>query len=241
MNFYIITIFPEIFEVLNTGVLGKALEKGVISFECVNPRDFTQDKHRTVDDEPYGGGAGMVMKPEPIVYAIEHVRKKEPEIKVLLLTPRGKTFNHKIAYELSKEKALCFVCGRYEGIDERVSFFVDDEVSIGDFILSGGEFAALCMIDAISRFVPDVLGSRDSLEEESFTSYLLEYPQYTRPPEFRGYKVPEILRSGNHREIAKWRRYQQLKTTLLKRADLLIRAKLSEEDKKFLEKALKEI
>jgi len=241
MKFYVITIFPEIFEALHTGVIGKAIERKIISVECINPRDFTSDKHKTVDDEPYGGGAGMVMKPEPIVSAIEDVKRHEPEAKVVLLTPRGKTFNHQLAYELSKERVLCLICGRYEGIDERVSFFVNDEISIGDFVLSGGEFAALCMIDAISRFVPGVLGCENSLEEESFKSYLLEYPQYTRPPEFRGYRVPEILRRGNHREIARWRRFQQLKVTFLKRADLLIKADLSEEDKRFLETAIKEI
>ncbi len=239
MRFYVITIFPEIFSALNHGVIGKAIDKGLISVSCVNPRDFAKDKHKTVDDEPYGGGAGMVMKPEPLVCAIESVKEKDPSVKIFLLSPKGEKFDQAMASSLSKEEALCFVCGRYEGVDERVCYFIDKEISIGDFVLSGGEFAALCIIDAVSRITPEVLGSADSLKEESFSQYLLEYPHYTRPYDFRGLKVPEVLLSGNHALISDWRRFQQLKITFERRPDLLARADLSDEDKKKLSMIIK--
>ncbi len=239
MTFYIITIFPEITSCLKYGVLGKAMESGVVKVVAVNPRDFTTDRHRTVDDEPYGGGAGMVMKPEPIVEAIEHVRKKSPNTKVIMLSPRGSRFTQDMARKLAEHSSITLVCGRYEGIDERVMSFVDEAVSIGDYVLSGGEFAALCIVDAVARHIPGVLGCPGSLEEESFSRGLLEYPQYTRPAVFRGMEVPQVLRSGNHRAIALWRRVQQLKETLTRRPDLLAYAPLSEEDKKLLTEIVK--
>lgn len=239
MKFYVVSIFPEIFKAVNYSVLGKAVDKGAVSVECVNPRDFASDRHKTVDDEPYGGGAGMVMKPEPLVAAIEKVRSLSPGVKVLLLSPRGRRFDQRFARELAGEEAICLVCGRYEGVDERVSHFVDGELSVGDFVLSGGEYAALCVIDAVSRLVPGVLGSQESLREESFSFSLLEYPHYTRPPEFRGLKVPEVLLSGNHALIADWRRFQQLKLTFERRPELLAEAELSERDKQKLLRILK--
>ncbi len=239
MRFFVITIFPELFSCLNFGVLGRAIEAGRVEVVLVNPRDFTEDRHRTVDDEPYGGGAGMVMKPEPLVKAIEYVREKAPDAKVFLLSPKGKPFNSRMAKELAGIEDICLVCGRYEGVDERVSFFVDDLISVGDFVLSGGEFAACCIIDAVSRFVPEVLGCRDSLTDESFEGGLLEYPQFTRPRVFRGYKVPEVLLSGDHARIGKWRRLQQVKETFFKRPDLLARAALSDEDKRMLFQIIK--
>ncbi len=234
MTFCVVTIFPEIFSALNHGVIGKALERGIVKLVLINPRDFTTDKHRTVDDEPYGGGAGMVMKPEPLVAAIERAKEILKETRVFLLSPRGETFNQSMALRLSKEKSLTLVCGRYEGIDERVSFFVDGSISIGDYVLSGGEFAALSIIDAVSRHIPGVLGCQGSLVDESFNHGLLEYPQYTRPAHFRGYSVPEVLRSGNHAQIERWRRFQRIKETFFKRPDLLARADLTREDKEFL-------
>ncbi len=239
MKFFVISIFPEIFKALNYSILGKAIEKGIISVECINPRDFTSDKHKTVDDEPYGGGAGMVMKPEPLVAAIEKVKSLSCHVKVVLLSPKGKRFDQKIALELAREKSLCLLCGRYEGVDERVTFFVDEEISIGDYVLSGGEYAALCVIDAVSRLVPGVLGSEESLKEESFSSFLLEYPHYTRPPNFREFEVPQVLLSGNHALISDWRRFQQLKITFERRPDLLAKADLDDADKKRLLKILK--
>ncbi|BAT71200.1 tRNA (guanine37-N1)-methyltransferase [Thermosulfidibacter takaii ABI70S6] len=239
MNFTLITIFPEIFDALKAGILGKALEKGIISITLINPRDFTHDVHRTVDDEPYGGGAGMVMKPEPLVEAIEKARKLQPETKVFILSPRGETFNQETAKKLAELPSITLLCGRYEGIDERVYHFADGAISIGDFVLSGGEFAALCIIDSLSRLIPGVLGCPGSLEDESFNEYLLEYPQYTRPHEFRGLKVPEILRSGNHALIEDWRRFQRIKETLFKRPDLLAKAPLTSKDKIKIQKLIK--
>lgn len=239
MRFWVVSIFPELIESSIISVLKKAIERGIISLKTVNPRDFTKDRHRTVDDEPYGGGSGMVMKVEPIVKSIEYVRSLDPVTRVILLTPRGKVFNQDLAREYAKLSSLTFICGRYEGVDDRVSYFVDEELSIGDFILTGGEYAFLAVFDAIARIVPGVLGDEYSLCEESFNEYLLEYPQYTRPEEFMGYKVPDVLRSGNHEEIRRWRRFMRLKLTFERRPDLLVKADLVEEDRRFLEDILK--
>ncbi len=239
MKFCVITIFPEIFAALKAGVLGKAIDEGKIECLCINPRDFTSDRHKTVDDEPYGGGSGMVMKPEPLVAAIKSARERLAGTRVILLTPKGKPFNQKRAKELARLPSITLVCGRYEGIDERVRAFVDDELSVGDFVLSGGEFAALCVLDAVARLVPGVLGCSGSLCQESFEEGLLEYPQYTRPREFEGLKVPEVLTSGNHAAIKRWRRLMSLKETFERRPDLLAEAELSEKDRELLEIVLR--
>ncbi len=238
MIFHVLTIFPEIITSAASGsILGKALEKGVISLNTVDIRDYASDKHRMVDDYPYGGGPGMVMKPEPIYGAVQSLSlpKGSP---LLLLTPQGERFDHAMARELASHSALTLLCGRYEGIDDRIrDLFPVREVSLGDFILTGGEFAALAIIDAVARFVPGVLGDEDSATDESFATGLLEYPQYTRPAEFMDQQVPDILLSGDHGRIARWRREQSLLRTLEKRPDLLETANLTEEDRIFLEKA----
>jgi len=222
----VITIFPELFESFRTtGVLGGARERGLLELEAHDLRRFTRDRHRTVDDIPYGGGPGMVMKPEPLVEAIEALAgAKGPERKarVVLLTPQGTTFTGPHAKELAREEQLVLVCGRYEGVDQRViDLAVDEEISIGDYVLSGGEVPAMVVIEALSRFVPGVLGNPDSTASESFESDRLEGPHYTRPVEFRGLSVPEVLRSGDHGKIARWRREQGLERTQRRRPDLL--------------------
>ncbi|RLD99746.1 MAG: tRNA (guanosine(37)-N1)-methyltransferase TrmD [Aquificota bacterium] len=239
MRFYVVTIFPEVLEALDFSILKLARERGLLEIIPVNPRDFATDRHRTVDDEPYGGGAGMVMKPEPLVAAVEEVKARDPEAKSYLLSPRGRTFTQVVAQEMARESAVTLICGRYEGVDERVRAYVDGEVSMGDFVLAGGELAAMVIIETVARLVPGVLGSRESLEEESFAGNLLEYPQYTRPPIFGGLEVPQVLRSGNHQEIARWRRYQQIKVTWERRPDLLARAELSPQDREYLAMVVK--
>lgn len=237
MKFSIITIFPEIFNAyFNVGILKKAIQRKLIEINVYNLRDFTEDKHKTVDDYPYGGGAGMVMKPEPFFIAIDAICPEKAQRRVIMLSPAGKTFNQKLAEELSEEnRRLVFLCGRYEAIDERVRIaLVDDEISIGDYILTGGELAALVIIDAVSRLIPKVLGDTRSAEEDSFTSGLLDYPHYTRPPVFRDMSVPEVLLSGNHKEIRLWRRKEALRRTLERRPDLLKKMNLNEEDKRLL-------
>ena len=239
MRIDILTLFPEMFEsILNTAIFKRAGERDLIKVIVRNIRDYTHDKHRTVDDYPYGGGAGIVLKPEPIFEAVEAIldetenRYNNEEVRVILLTPQGRKFSQAIALELSQHKHLIFICGHYEGVDERVrEFLVNDEISIGDYILSGGETAAMVVADAVVRLVPDVLGSAESQVEESYNSGLLEYPQYTRPPEYRGWEVPEILLSGNHGEIAKWRRKQAIFRTASRRPDLLKHAELTSEEK----------
>ena len=239
MRFYVVTIFPEVLEALDFSILKLARERGLLEIIPVNPRDFATDRHRTVDDEPYGGGAGMVMKPEPLVAAVEEVKARDPKAKSYLLSPRGRTFTQVVAQEMARESAVTLICGRYEGVDERVRAYVDGEVSMGDFVLAGGELAAMVIIETVARLVPGVLGSRESLEEESFAGNLLEYPQYTRPPIFGGLEVPQVLRSGNHQEIARWRRYQQIKVTWERRPDLLARAELSPKDREYLAMVVK--
>jgi tRNA (guanine37-N1)-methyltransferase len=232
MRFHILTLFPEAFtSVLSTSMLQKGQERGALAFELIDIRDFTTDKHHVTDDAPYGGGQGMVMKPEPIVAALESIADQPWRI---LLTPRGRVFTQQRAVELAALPSLVLLCGRYEGVDERVRAFVDEEISIGDYVLSGGEVGALVVIDAVSRLVPGVLGCEDSAAEESFTGGLLEFPQYTRPPAFRGVGVPEILLSGDHEEIARWRRRESLRRTFEIRPDLLDKAELSEDDRAFL-------
>ena len=237
MKFDIITIFPEIFQsYFSAGILKKAVQRQLIRINVYNLRDYTEDKHRTVDDYPYGGGAGMVMKPEPFFSAVEAVCPEKAERRVIMLSPAGKIFKQKMAEELSMEnKRLLFLCGRYEAIDERVrTALVDDEISIGDYILTGGELAALVIIDAVARLIPDVLGDERSAEEDSFSSGILDHIHYTRPSVFRDMVVPEVLLSGNHREIWLWRRKEALRRTLERRPDLLEKISLSDEDKRLL-------
>ncbi len=237
MKFYIMTLFPEmIYAGLNHSVIKRACEKGIVEINCVDIRDFANNKHNQVDDYPYGGGAGMVIKPTPVFDTYESIKSKVKEgCRVVYMTPQGKTFNQNTAFEFSKEEELIILCGHYEGIDERViEEIVTDEISIGDFILTGGELAAMTVIDSVSRLIPGVLNKEESFEEESFSNNLLEYPQYTRPVEFLGKKVPDVLLSGHHENVDKWRREQSLKRTFLKRPELLKEAELSKDDIKFL-------
>ncbi len=237
MRFDIITIFPEYFESpLKVGTLRKAREKGLIEINLLNLRDFTQDKHKMVDDRPFGGGEGMVFKPEPLYRAIAKVRQEGTPY-VVYLSPQGRLLTQEIVRELYDKGHLVLICGRYEGIDERIrEHFIDDEISIGDYVVFGGEVAALVIIEAVSRLVPGVVGKRDSVEKETFSQGLLKYPQYTRPRDFLGHKVPEVLLSGDHAAIARWRREKSLEITLKKRPDLLKKAPLTPEDKEFLKK-----
>ena len=235
VRFSVLTLFPEIFaSPLKVSILGRAIEGGKICVDIINLRDFAKGRHRVVDDKPFGGGKGMLIKPEPVIDAINSIKSTSPGAWVILLSPYGLTFNQEVAKSLSKKNHLLLVCGHYEGIDERVRHFIDEEISLGDFVLTGGEVAALAIIDAVSRLVPNVLGSYSSLEEESFSNGILEYPQYTRPREYKGYKVPEVLLSGHHKRIKEWRRKQALLRTLILRPDLLERAKLEKEDIDFL-------
>lgn len=237
MRIEILTTFPGMIEaVAGESILGKARQKGLIDVEAVNLRDFTSDKHRTTDDAPFGGGPGMVMKPEPVFDAVEALISRRPgRARILLMTPQGRRFDQSMAEQLARESHVIMICGRYEGVDERIrEHLATDEVSIGDYVLTGGELAALVVLDAVARLLPGVLGDESSPESESFSSGLLEYPQYTRPAEFRGYNVPEVLASGNHELIRKWRRAQALERTLERRPDLLESASLTEEDRRFL-------
>lgn len=237
MNFHVLTLFPEmITQGLGVSIMGRAIEKDLISLNAVNIRDFSENKHMKVDDYPYGGGAGMVMQAMPVYNAyksIEEKCKKKP--RVIYMTPQGRVFNQQIAQELAQEEELVFLCGHYEGIDERVlEEIVTDNISIGDFVLTGGEMPAMIMIDAISRLIPDVLHNKVSSEIESFHDNLLEYPQYTRPEEVLGRKVPEVLMSGHHGNIEKWRREQSIIRTYERRPDLLCKANLIPSERKFL-------
>lgn len=235
MDITILSIFPKMFQALDESLIGKAQEKKLVNIDVVDFRDFTTNKQNHVDDAPYGGGAGMLLQAQPIYDAMDYVEKKKPGKKrVILLDPAGKTFNTKLARDFAKEDQLVFICGHYEGFDERVKDLVTDEVSIGDYILTGGELPTMSMIDATLRFVPGVLGNSFSAEEESFSNNLLEYPQYSRPADFRGKKVPEVLTSGDHEKIRIWRLKQAIKKTLERRPDLLKNAVLTEEEKKFL-------
>jgi tRNA (guanine37-N1)-methyltransferase len=232
LNFTVITIFPQMFaSPLGHTILKKAQEKNLIAIRLVDLRDYTTDRHHVTDDYPYGGGQGMVMKPEPLVAAIEDMRAKLGNARVILLSPHGRVFNQQEAIRLAQEKQLVLICGRYEGVDERVKAFVDEEISVGDFTLSGGEPAANVIIDAVARLIPGVLGNEDSAADESFSNGLLEYPQYTRPEDFRGFKVPEVLLSGDHHRIKQWRRRMSLQLTCERRPDLLANAPLSREER----------
>lgn len=236
MKFDILTLFPEMFRgPFDESIIRRGQDKGLIEIGLHQIRDFAVDRHQTVDDSPYGGGAGMVMKPEPLAACIASVRKRNPQASVLLTSPKGVPLTHQLAVELAEKPGLIIICGRYEGIDERIhELFVDLEVSIGDYVLSGGELAAMVVVDAITRLVPGVLGSDESAAIDSFSDGLLEYPQYTRPPEFQGLRVPEVLLSGNHALIAQWRRQQALRRTATQRPDLLQTAPLSERDRAYL-------
>jgi tRNA (guanine37-N1)-methyltransferase len=236
MKFDVLTLFPDMFAgAFSESITGHACAKGLIDIAIHNIRDFATDRHRVTDDYPYGGGAGMVMKVEPLAACLGKVKAERPASKVLLTSPRGQVLNQRLVAELSTEPGLIIVCGRYEGIDERVSeLFVDQEISLGDFILTGGEPAAIVLVDAVARLLPGVLGSRESAEFDSFSDGLLEYPQYTRPPEFMGCVVPPVLLSGNHRDIARWRRQQALTKTYLMRPELLDSANLSADDLLFV-------
>jgi tRNA (guanine37-N1)-methyltransferase len=240
MKFDILTLFPGMFAgPLDESIVGRAIERGIVSVCLHNIRDYAADRHRTVDDAPYGGGAGMVMKVEPLVACIEAVKSVSPSSEVVLASPRGERFTQEIAVDLASKSGLVIVCGRYEGVDERVSeLCVDREVSIGDFVMTGGEIPAMAILDAIVRLLPGVLGSDDSSSEESFSEGLLEYPQYTRPPEFRGHVVPEILLSGNHQEISRWRRQQAILRTLATRPELLAGADLTPAEEAFVAHAI---
>lgn len=233
MKISIMTLFPEMFNIFNHSIIGRAVQKNILQFSLFNIRDFTEDKHRKVDDYPYGGGAGMVMTPQPIVSTIKHVKNLNKG-KVIFLGPRGKVFNQELAKELVQEEELIFLCGHYEGIDERVYEYIDMEISLGDFILTGGEMACIPVIDSICRLVPGVLSKSESFTDESFYNGLLEYPQYTRPENFEGKVVPEILLSGHHENVRKWRKAKSLKITNDRRPDLFYRYELSKEDKKLL-------
>lgn len=238
MNFHVLTLFPDmIVNGLNTSVTGRALAAGKIHLNAVDIREYSKDKHKHVDDYPYGGGAGMVMQPEPIYLAYEDVIKDmEKPPRVIYVTPQGEVFHQSIAEEFAKEEDLVFLCGHYEGVDERIlEEIVTDYVSIGDYVLTGGELPAMVMIDAVSRLVPGVLNNEDSAEFESFHDNLLEHPHYTRPVEYHGKKVPDVLLSGHHKNIDKWRREESLRRTLERRPELLAKANLSKEDYKFLQ------
>ena len=237
MNFHVMTLFPEMIEQgMHTSVTGRALDQGLIRLNAVNIRDFAFNKHKHVDDYPYGGGAGMVMQAEPIYLAWENITKAmEKKPRLIYVTPQGRVFNQTMAREYAGEEDLVFLCGHYEGVDERIlEEIVTDYVSIGDYVLSGGELAAMVMMDAVSRLVPGVLGNEESAEFESFQDNLLEHPHYTRPAVFHGRPVPEVLLSGHHANIDRWRRCQSLKRTWERRPDLLDQADLTKEDIKYL-------
>jgi tRNA (guanine37-N1)-methyltransferase len=220
MKIKVATIFPEMFSALEIGLLGKARQNGLIDLQVVNIRDYSKDKHKKTDDAPFGGGAGMVMTPQPLHDAINHL-DSEHKAKRIYMSPKGKTLNQEIVERLAKEDELLLVCGSYEGIDERIiQLDIDEEISIGDYVLTGGELPAMVLINAVGRYVDGVLGNSESVGEESFSDGLLEYPQYTRPQTFEGMDVPEVLLGGNHAQIAKWRKNQQLKITCLRRYDL---------------------
>lgn len=242
MKFHILTLFPDmILNGLNTSIIGRAVEKGIIGIEAVNIRDYTTNKHLKVDDYPYGGGAGLVMQPEPVYRAYEAVksrisRKDARPLRVVYVTPQGHTFHQAMAEEFAMEEDLIILCGHYEGIDERVlEMIVTDYVSIGDYVLTGGELASMVMVDAIARLVPGVLHNDVSAEFESFHDNLLEYPQYTRPVEFMGKRVPDILLSGHHENVDKWRREQSIIRTAKYRPDLLERAQLNDKERELLQ------
>jgi tRNA (guanine37-N1)-methyltransferase len=242
MNIHILTIFPEFFKCAEKeGIIKIAEERNALTLFIHNLRDFTTDKHRTTDDTPYGGGAGMVMLAAPLFKGIQNIDSRFGKTYKILFTPQGEKFTQEVAHFLSEKKQLLFIPAHYEGMDERVSELVDMELSLGDFILSGGEVAALAVMDAVARLLPNVLGNKESLSEESFESQLLEYPQYTRPREIGGEKVPDVLISGHHENIRKWRLRESIKRTLVKRPDLILKHNFTEEERAVLKEVLQEI
>lgn len=242
MIFDVLTLFPDMFiSPFRESILGKAIDRELIDIRAHHLREWAEGRHQVTDDAPYGGGDGMVMKPEPVARAVDDLRSRNRDSKVLLMTPQGTPFSQQQAVSLSREESLIFICGRYEGFDERIRSLVDAEYSIGDFVLTGGELPAMMMIDAISRLLPGVLGCESSSAADSFSDGLLEYPQYTRPADFRGMRVPDVLLSGNHAAIARWRRREQLKRTLVRRPELLEQAVLSAEDNLLLEEIRREL
>jgi tRNA (guanine37-N1)-methyltransferase len=250
MQFEVFTLLPEVFApYLESSILQRARQRGLIDVRLHNIRDYTHDKHHTTDDTPYGGGGGMVMKPEPVFEAVESVlgiaghaqpplvSAQDEPVPIILLTPQGRVFTQRVAEEISRHRRIALLCGRYEGVDERIrEHLVTDEVSVGDYVLTGGELPALLIIDAVSRLIPGVLGDPTGAEDDSHSMGLLEYPHYTKPSEFRGWKVPEVLLSGDHGKIEKWRREQALERTLKKRPDMIEKAELSKEDVKIVER-----
>ncbi|MCX5889026.1 MAG: tRNA (guanosine(37)-N1)-methyltransferase TrmD [Deltaproteobacteria bacterium] len=236
MRIDLLTLFPEFFgSPLSQSMLQRAQNLGAVEFRVVNLRDYTVDRHQVTDDRPFGGGPGMVMKIEPLVAAIRAARREDPEVKVILMSPQGAVFTQDQARELAGRSHLMLICGHYEGVDDRIKYYIDGMLSIGDYILTGGEIPALIVVDAVTRLLPGVLGGEGAVDEESFQTGLLEYPQYTRPREFEGHVVPQVLLEGNHRVIEEWRWQQTLRQTVERRPDLLAKAKLKPEDRKFIE------
>ncbi|HHZ20847.1 MAG TPA: tRNA (guanosine(37)-N1)-methyltransferase TrmD [Firmicutes bacterium] len=237
MKIWVLTLFPEMFQgPLSTSILKRAKEKGLFDYQLVNFRDFAKDRHRTVDDTPYGGGAGMVLKPEPVFAAVDSIMAQANSCPYrILTTPQGEPFNQRLAKELAAKEELLFICGHYEGYDERIRSLADREISIGDYVLTGGELATMVMIDAIVRLIPGALGDEQSAQNDSFSEGLLDYPQYTKPAVFRGLAVPEILLSGHHARIAAWRRRQALQRTAERRPDLLAKLDLTAEEREMLQ------
>ena len=242
MNFLFITLFPEFIEQATCfSIIKRAVEQGLLTVSCINPRDFTHDKHKTVDDTPFGGGVGMVLKVEPFAEAIKEAKRLLPNAAVVALCPGGNTLNQKIVEQFAEAgRDLIFLCGHYEGFDERIFAWVDEKISIGDYVLTGGELPALVVMDAVARYIPGVLGKEESASEESFSEGLLEYPQYTRPVVFGGMEVPAVLRGGNHALIKEWRRKEALRATYKNRPDLLNKAALNKDDGKLLLAVIKE-
>ena len=239
MRIDVLTLFPQMFDILNsTGIFQRATSQNLVSINIHNIRDYTHDKHHIVDDYPYGGGAGMLLKPEPIFEAVEAIKEEtnpQESVPVILLTPQGSPFSQAVARRLSRHSHLIFICGHYEGVDERVrQHLVTDEISIGDYVLTGGELAAMVVIDTVTRLMPGVLGSQDSPEDDSHSNGLLEYPQYTRPAVYRDWPVPEALLSGNHAQIARWRRQQAIIRTLERRPELIDKSSLSPEESRLI-------
>lgn len=236
MRFDILTLFPGLFAgIFEESIVKRAIESGLVSIHLHNIRDYTTDKHHVTDDTPYGGGGGMVMKPEPIFRAVEAVMAEGPSGPIILLSPQGRLFTQEVALELATQPRLVLICGRYEGVDERVRLHLaTDEISIGGYVLSGGEIPAMVVVEAVTRLLPSALGDPMAALRDSYAEGLLEHPHYTRPAEFRGHRVPEVLLSGNHAEIVRWRRRESLRRTLERRPDLLARARLSDEDREYL-------
>lgn len=243
MRFDIITIFPEIFRgVFDFGIVRRAVASGLIEIHIHDLREYTDDRHRQVDDRPFGGGAGMVMKPEPLFRAVEVLTYGERDVSVALLSPQGRLFSQPVAEEYAQKPRLVLICGRYEGVDERVvEYLITDEVSIGDYVLSGGEIPAMVVVDAVTRLIPGALGCEHSAERESFSGGLLDHPHYTRPAEYRELKTPDVLLSGNHAEIEDWRRRKSIEKTLRRRPDLIHDRALSKDERREIEEILKEI